>query len=511
MRAALASSAATSAIAVARCMADSRWAACLRVVGDVEDRAQQPHRLAARVGDQPGPGRPSSAPSRRPCRARNSAVNWPCSSIARSMASCMGATSSGCTNRPSMAASDSNWMAPSRPNSAAQRSSQSMTTGPQVAFPRADRTGLQRHVQPGGRGADRGPGGGELQLGHDGGGQLLEECGLVVGPVPRLGVVDGQRPDHVAGRRDERGAEVGPDLARRHRRQVRHPVVLARVGEAERGAVADDDGRERAGQQGGPTDHPRRQAEPADDGVLVGEQRDLGVAGIEDPGGQRGEPVERGRAVHLDEAADGRPRSGAGRAADRARRGRASARWTHVPLPSRHEHDRPGALQHNAGTRVETRSAPRRRASPRAPACDATRAGDVRRIQGRRAAGRWTTHARHAHGAAAGLPSAARRPRRPDAGLPADRRPRRRHGGRVRGAGPLPRLRRSRRLVRRRRRGRGRRRARGPGDPQGAGRRPRAAARHLPDRQRQPAHPRRRRRCRTPWPPAPTCTASSSS
>ena len=206
-------------------------------------------------------------------------------------------------------------------------------TRPQVAFPGADRAGLQRHVQPGGRGADRGPGGGELQLGHDGGGQLLEQCRLVVGPVPRLGVVDGQRPDHVAGRRDERGAEVGPDLARRHRRQVRHPLVLARVTEAERGTVADDDGRERAGQQRRPTDHPRRQAEAADDGVLVGEQRDLGVAGTEEPGGQRGQPVERGRAVDLDEAADGRPRSGAGRAADRTRRGRASARWTHVPLP----------------------------------------------------------------------------------------------------------------------------------------------------------------------------------
>ena len=40
---------------------------------------------------------------------------------------------------------------------------------------------------------------------------------------------------------------------------------------------------------------------------------------------------------------------------------------------------------------------------------------------------------------------------------------------------------------------------------------PALPAEHLPDRQRQPAHPRLGARCRTPWPPGPTCTASSSS
>ena len=39
----------------------------------------------------------------------------------------------------------------------------------------------------------------------------------------------------------------------------------------------------------------------ADDGVLVGEEGDLGVPGAEQPGGQPGEPVEGGRAGDLDE------------------------------------------------------------------------------------------------------------------------------------------------------------------------------------------------------------------
>ena len=44
--------------------------------------------------------------------------------------------------------------------------------------------------------------------------ELLEQRRLVVGPGPRLGVVDGQDADDVAGRRDQRHAEVGLDLAR---------------------------------------------------------------------------------------------------------------------------------------------------------------------------------------------------------------------------------------------------------------------------------------------------------
>ena len=174
--------------------------------------------------------------------------------------------------------------------------------GPQVALPDADRAGLERDLQPGDRRADRRLGGGELQLGDDARRQLLEQCGLVVGPGPRLGVVDGQDADHVPGRRDQRHAEVGLDLARRDRRQVRDPLVLGRAsGTTSGGAAADDDRRQRPGQQGRAADHARRQAVPADDGVLVGEQRDLGVAGAEQPRGQAGEPVERGVAVHLDE------------------------------------------------------------------------------------------------------------------------------------------------------------------------------------------------------------------
>ena len=46
---------------------------------------------------------------------------------------------------------------------------------------------------------------------------------------------------------------------------------------------------------------PGGQAVAADDGVLVGEQRDLGVAGADQPGGEAGEPVERGGPVHLDD------------------------------------------------------------------------------------------------------------------------------------------------------------------------------------------------------------------
>ena len=48
MRAALASSAATSAIAVARCMRRQPLLGLPPGIGDVEDRAEDPHRLAAR-------------------------------------------------------------------------------------------------------------------------------------------------------------------------------------------------------------------------------------------------------------------------------------------------------------------------------------------------------------------------------------------------------------------------------------------------------------------------------
>ena len=79
------------------------------------------------------------------------------------------------------------------------------------------------------RRADRRLRGGELQLGDDAGRELLEQLGLVVGPVARLGVVDGQRADDVPGRRDQRRAEVGPDLARGDGRQVGDPLVLGRA------------------------------------------------------------------------------------------------------------------------------------------------------------------------------------------------------------------------------------------------------------------------------------------
>ena len=55
----------------------------------------------------------------------------------------------------------------------------------------------------------------------------------------------------------------------------------------------------------GPPTTPGGQPVPADDGVLVGEQRDLGVPDVEQPGGQPGQPVVRGGPGHLDDQAAG--------------------------------------------------------------------------------------------------------------------------------------------------------------------------------------------------------------
>ena len=103
------------------------------------------------------------------------------------------------------------------------------------------------------------------------------------------------------GRRHERGTQVGPHLAGRHGRQVGHPLVRPRVGHAQGGALADHDRRERSGQERGTADDAGRQTVTADHGVLVGEEGDLGVPGVEDPSRQPRQPVERSRAGHFDQ------------------------------------------------------------------------------------------------------------------------------------------------------------------------------------------------------------------
>jgi hypothetical protein len=86
---------------------------------------------------------------------------------------------------------------------------------------------------------------------------------------------------------------------RRHGRQVGDALVLVRGRDVERGALADHDRRQRAGQEGGSADDAGRQSVPTDDDVVVGEQRDLRVAGAEQAGGERGQPVEGCRAGYL--------------------------------------------------------------------------------------------------------------------------------------------------------------------------------------------------------------------
>jgi hypothetical protein len=161
----------------------------------------------------------------------------------------------------------------------------------QVDLPDADRAGLQRHAQPPLRPADVGVGRGQLQLGHDRGGQLAQQLGLVVGPRPRFGVVEGQHPDDLARVGDQRGAEVGAHLPGGDGGQTGDPLVGGGVADRQGRTAAHHHGRERTGEQRRAADDARRQAMAADDGVLVGEEGDLGVAGAHEPGGQTGEPV----------------------------------------------------------------------------------------------------------------------------------------------------------------------------------------------------------------------------
>ena len=264
-------------------------------------------------------------------------------------------------------------------------------------------------------------------------------------------------------------------------------LVLRRAGDDERGAGAHDDGRQRAGQQRGTAHHAGRQPVPADDGVLVGEERDLRVAGAEQPRGQPGEPVEGGVAVDLEQQPAGggdavrivqdvrlrRARTGHRRHVLPLRADRAAPARRRVPSMLSCGRRVPATI---CSSRARQRPARRRVAGAPRPGVSAARRGSS---EGRPRAD-VLSMLRHADAGTAGLPSAARRPRRADAGLPADRRPRRRDGRRLRGAGPVPRHRRARRVVRRRGRGR----------------------RWPPSWRRSPSTRR--------WPPSPTCPPTRS-
>jgi hypothetical protein len=232
----------------------------------------------------------------------------------------------------------------------------------QVLLPDADRTGLEGHLQPGEGRADRRLRGGQLQLGDDGGRQLLQQLGGVVRPVPRDRVVDRQHPDDVAGGGDQGGTQVGRHLPGGDGRQLGHALVLRGRREAQRSPEPHRDRRERAGQEGGATDDPGRQAVTADDDVVVGEEGDLGVGGAHQAGRQPGEPVERRRPGHLQQQPPGGPDpvrvdqgigvSGAresqrGHAPSLARRfGRQRRNGAIVPRPPPPTRYRPGSASH---------------------------------------------------------------------------------------------------------------------------------------------------------------------
>ena len=175
----------------------------------------------------------------------------------------------------------------------------------EVDLPDTDRAGLHGDIQPRQRRPHRCPGRRELQLGDHGGRELLEQLDLVGRPVPGGRVVHGQDADDVAGIGDERRLRIGADLSRGDRRQVGDLLVLRRVGDGQRAALAHGDGRERAGQQRRPPDDARRQTETADHGVLIGEQGDLGVADPEQTSGETRQSVVGGRARHLDQESAG--------------------------------------------------------------------------------------------------------------------------------------------------------------------------------------------------------------
>ena len=235
---------------------------------------------------------------------RSSTVYCARASMAASMVAWRDAWSSGCT------CSRKSWSigmvtAPSRPKMAAQRSSQSMTprrrSTSQMPTELASRATSSRAsdvpiavlaAASSSSATTEAP-------------SWSSSCASSSVHCRGSGVVDGQHADDVPGLRHQRGAEVGLHLAGGHRGQVGDARVLARRRDREGPSLADGDGGEGAGQQRGTAHDARREPVSADDGVLVGEDRDLRVPHAEQARGQGGEAVVGGRAGHLHEQAAG--------------------------------------------------------------------------------------------------------------------------------------------------------------------------------------------------------------
>ena len=430
--AALASAAATSAIAVARCNADSRCSACRRASVTSTIGAEQPYRFAVRVGHHPAPGdHPAHAPVPRagPATRRVLAAvrRWRRPSTCCDRGVVIGVDVLG--EHPL----DGSSTGPSRPNSAAQRSSQSTVPVVQVGLPDTDRAGLQGHLQPGERGADGRARGGELQLGDHGRRELLQQLGVVGGPRARHRVVDGEDTDDVPGRRDQRGTRgrraTCPEVtAGRSATRSSARAAGRSSGAAVRTTIADSAPVSSAGPPMTPGGRPK----PPTTTVVVGEQGDLGVAGAQQPGGQAGEPVERRRPGTSSEQP-----AGGGDAVRVAQRvgapgaGAGPARTRILPRPPADVRRR-----RTAGSCCHARRGRpgrRRRRVARGPPAGERRPG---RSSGRCRCDREETTmlARPA----CGLPSAAGRPRGPHGGVPADRRPGVGRHRRLRGARPVP-------------------------------------------------------------------------
>ena len=206
MRAALASSAATSAIAVARCIADSRCSACRRA--SVTSRIVPRIRTGSPrgVGDHPAAGDHPAHASRRAAAPRNS--DGELAALLRSrarMASCSARVVVGVDVLGDTWSIGLEPGGPSRPKSAAQRSSQSMDPVAQVASPRC-RSSWPPAPRPAGRARCRRPTArrrAPARRRRDAASCRSSSASSSV-HVARLGVVDRERADDVPGRRDQR-------------------------------------------------------------------------------------------------------------------------------------------------------------------------------------------------------------------------------------------------------------------------------------------------------------------